>query len=71
MIKFLDLKKINGKYSGEISKAIESVLENGWYLQGNHTKEFEKNYRNLTIVTPKGSVAEQFAKKYGIPYRNE
>lgn len=26
---------------------------------------------NITIVTPKGSAAETYAKKHGIKYRNE
>lgn len=44
MIEFLDLKKINGKYSSEINEAIKRVLDSGWYLLGNEVKSFEKEY---------------------------
>ena len=27
--------------------------------------------QNITIITPTGSYAEEFAKEHGIPYRNE
>ena len=48
MIKFLDLKKINAQYSEEINHEIGKVIESGWYLQGNSTKEFEKLYADYT-----------------------
>ena len=47
MIKFLDLKKINKKYSIEINEAVKRVIDSGWYLQGDENKKFEKNYANF------------------------
>lgn len=46
MIKFLDLKKITSKYSGEIHQAVDRVIDSGWYLQGEENKKFETNYAN-------------------------
>lgn len=44
MIKFLDLKKINDSYQPEIDKAIQRVVNSGWFLLGEETKSFEKEY---------------------------
>lgn len=44
MVKFLDLGKINARYSQEIEKAIKSVTESGWYIKGKATETFENNY---------------------------
>lgn len=44
MIKFLDLKAINESFEPELSDAVKRVLDAGWYLQGNETKSFEKEY---------------------------
>ena len=44
MIKFLDLEKINARYSSGIEKAMKKVLDSGWYLKGKETENFEKNY---------------------------
>ena len=44
MIKFLDLQKVTQKHGAEISKAIQRVVESGWYLQGSENERFEKNY---------------------------
>ncbi len=44
MIKFLDLQKINSRYSAEINEAIGRVVSSGWYLLGNEVREFEKEY---------------------------
>jgi dTDP-4-amino-4,6-dideoxygalactose transaminase len=44
MIKFLDLKAINDSFEPELSEAIKQVLDAGWYLLGNETKTFEKEY---------------------------
>lgn len=43
MIKFLDLQKINAKYSSELLKVAQEVIESGWYLLGERVKEFENN----------------------------
>jgi len=47
MIKFLNLKGINDKYSEEIHDAVSRVLDSGWYLQGEENKHFEENYANF------------------------
>lgn len=44
MIKFLDLKGITDLYADEIKLAINSVVDSGWYLQGNANKQFESDY---------------------------
>lgn len=49
-IEFLPLKKINDKYSAEISGAISRVLHSGWYLLGNEVKQFEANFANYCGV---------------------
>lgn len=44
MIKFLDLQKITQKYVEEIHKAVDRVVDSGWYLQGKENERFEANY---------------------------
>lgn len=44
MIKFLDLQKITQKYAEEIHKAVDRVVDSGWYLQGKENERFEANY---------------------------
>ena len=44
MIKYLDLKRINGQYDGEIREAVNKVLDSGWYLKGETTRQFEQAY---------------------------
>ena len=48
MIKFLDLKSINDSFEPELSEAVNRVLDSGWYLLGNETKAFEKEYAEYT-----------------------
>ena len=48
MIKFLDLKSINDSFEPELSEAVNRVLNSGWYLLGNETKAFEKEYAEFT-----------------------
>ncbi len=40
MIKYLDLKAINGRFREEIDEAIQSVLDSGHYLQGEWNRKF-------------------------------
>lgn len=47
MIKFLDLKAINDSFEPDLSKAINRVLNSGWYLQGIEVNSFEKEYSNF------------------------
>lgn len=44
MIKFLDLQKITQKYAEEIHKAVDRVVDSGWYLQGKENERFEADY---------------------------
>ncbi len=38
MILFLDLKEINAQYREELIQACTSVIDSGWYIQGNASK---------------------------------
>ena len=44
MIKYLDLKAVNGLYDDEIREAMSQVLDSGWYLRGETTRQFEQHY---------------------------
>ena len=44
MIKYLPLNRINGLYDAEIREAIDRVLQSGWYLRGEATRQFEADY---------------------------
>jgi dTDP-4-amino-4,6-dideoxygalactose transaminase len=43
MIKFLDLQKINSKYSKELNQVAIEVIDSGWYLLGERAKQFESD----------------------------
>ena len=44
MIKYLDLKKVNTLHDAEIRAAISRVLDSGWFLKGEATRQFEQHY---------------------------
>ena len=44
MIKYLPLSDINARYDAEIREAVSRVLDSGWYLRGEATRQFEANY---------------------------
>ncbi|NLA47901.1 MAG: aminotransferase [Bacteroidales bacterium] len=44
MIKFLDIQKITASYEPELTKAVQRVIKRGWYLLGEETYSFEKEY---------------------------
>ena len=44
MIKFLDLEKINNRFRDEIDSRIKTILDKGWYLQGQENETFTKNF---------------------------
>ena len=44
MIEFLDLEKVNNRFRKEIDERIKSILDKGWYLQGEWDKTFEDNF---------------------------
>lgn len=48
MITFLDLKKINQQYAAELKQAAAEVIDAGWYLQGEKTKQFESDIAAYT-----------------------
>jgi dTDP-4-amino-4,6-dideoxygalactose transaminase len=43
-IPFLDLKSLNAQYFNEYEKAFDSVVNSGWYIQGNECKKFDKEF---------------------------
>ena len=44
MIKYLPLKRINALHDAEIREAVSRVLDSGWYLKGEATRQFETHY---------------------------
>ena len=44
MIKYLDLKAINAFYDAELREAVGRVFDSGWYLKGEATRQFERDY---------------------------
>lgn len=44
MIPFLDLKKVNNRFRTEIDSRIKTILDKGWYLQGDENKLFAQNF---------------------------
>ena len=44
MIKYLPLGDINARYDAEIREAVSRVLDSGWYLRGEATRQFEADY---------------------------
>ena len=44
MVKFFDLQKITMMHGDEYKEAVNRVIESGWFIQGNETKQFEADY---------------------------
>ena len=44
MIAYLPLHKINALYDAELCEAVGRVLDSGWYLKGEATRQFEEAY---------------------------
>lgn len=44
MIKFLDLEKVNNRFRNEIDGRIKTILDKGWYLQGDENKKFAQDF---------------------------
>ena len=44
MIKFLDLGKVNNRFRDEINERIATVLNKGWYLQGEENDKFAEHF---------------------------
>jgi dTDP-4-amino-4,6-dideoxygalactose transaminase len=47
-IKFLDLRSINDSYEPALSEAVQGVIRSGWYLLGEETAHFEREYAAFT-----------------------
>lgn len=58
MIQFLDLKKINAKYSDELKQVASEVIDSGRYILGERVKQFEQN------------IADYIGVKYAIGVSN-
>lgn len=50
MIRFLDLQKINQRYSEEIEKVTKRVIHSGWYLRGKEVEQFEEEFSRFNHV---------------------
>lgn len=46
MIKFLDLQRITASFQPDLDNAIRDVIESGWFLRGETTARFERNFSN-------------------------
>lgn len=44
MIPFLDLKQVNSRYREELVDVVTSVIESGWYIQGEQVQAFEREF---------------------------
>ena len=44
MIKFLDLRKVTDLHGAEIEEAVMRTVKSGWYLLGEETNAFEREY---------------------------
>jgi len=44
LIQFLDLQKVTQKYESEIKKAVNRIIDSGWYLLGEEVRQFEAEY---------------------------
>lgn len=60
MIAFLDLKKVNDSFEPSLSDAIRTVLDSGWYVLGNESKAFEKEYAEFIGTSSCVGVANGF-----------
>ena len=49
-VPFLSLSDITNSFQPELNKAINRVVESGWYLQGVEVREFESNFANFCGV---------------------
>ena len=44
MVSFLNLAKVNNRFRGEIDERIKTVLDRGWYLQGEENERFCRHF---------------------------
>lgn len=50
MIKFLDLEKVNNRFRRELDARIKTILDKGWYLQGEENNTFAEHWANFCGV---------------------
>lgn len=50
MIPFIDLKREYAEISEEITQAIQGVLKSGWFILGEETVKFEKEFSEYVRV---------------------
>ncbi|MCK7558113.1 DegT/DnrJ/EryC1/StrS family aminotransferase [Chitinophaga sedimenti] len=50
MVKFLDLQALNKRYESAFAAALQDVLDAGWFIQGQRTKDFEREYADYCGV---------------------
>ncbi len=50
MIEYENLNKANRPYFREFSKALNQVLDSGWFILGNNVEEFEKEFAHYNNV---------------------
>lgn len=50
-IRYFDLARINDSFRPEIDEAVNNVITSGWYLNGDETKKFEKEFAEFTGCT--------------------
>ncbi len=43
-VSFLDLRKINARFSDDFHEDLSRVLKRGWYLRGEATAQFEQSF---------------------------
>lgn len=55
MIKYLPLKQINDRYDAELRESVGRVMDSGWYLRGEVTRQLEAHY--ATFIGTKYCVA--------------
>lgn len=55
-VPFLDLHKVNEEIGGEIRKAINEVVDSGWYILGNKVRHFEQVMADDLMGDTKGYV---------------
>lgn len=55
-IPFLDLKKVNMELGKDIKRAIQVVIDSGWYILGENGETFEKNCKTALVGDREGYV---------------
>src|SRR5450432_167731 len=51
MIEYEDLRKVNEPFFAAFAKSFDEVLRSGWFILGNHVKNFERDFTNYCGTT--------------------